>query len=144
MNQPTRTLLGVLGIAHVLVAIALLPVATFLGHLTILFVVPGLIWLVILGLRLLRPNPGVKKALRVTHSLLAPLAVLLVVYGFHCLQAARHSAEAGGGLLGAFGLIPIVMGALVGTLSAVSLWVTFSSGLPRTPKKPDQVTERPR
>lgn len=132
MRRRPRVLLSVLGIAHLLVAVALLPVAAFLGLVTVPVVVPGLIWLVVLGVRLMRPNTAVRTALRVTHLLLAPLAVLLVVYGIHALQAAGRSAEGGGGLLGAFGLIPIVIGVLAGCLSLASLWVAFSGAVPRT------------
>ncbi|QEY31194.1 hypothetical protein EVJ50_01945 [Synechococcus sp. RSCCF101] len=112
-------------------AIALLPVSTFLGFFTIPVVVPALIWLVVLGVRLMRPNTTVRTTLRVTHCLLAPLEALLVVYGIHCLQAARRSAEFGGGLLGASGLIPIVIGVLAGSLSVASLCVAFSGEVPR-------------
>lgn len=110
-------------------AIILLPTALFLGFFTIPVVVPGLIWLVVLGFRLWRPDPKVRTALRVTHTVLGPLAVLLVVYGWFCLHAARRSAEAGGGLLGGFGLIPIVMGVLAGALSIVSLYTVYSNAL---------------
>jgi hypothetical protein len=87
---------------------------------------PGTIWFVILGTRVLRPGIAVRRALLATHAALAPLSVLLVVYGVHCLRAARRSAEAGGGLLGAVGLLPIVMGALAGGLAVVSLCAAFS------------------
>jgi hypothetical protein len=93
----------------------------FLGFFTIPVIVPGLIWLAVLGFRLLRPDRTVRTALRFTHAVLGPLAILLVIYGWFCLQAAQRSAEAGGGLLGAVGLIPIVMGTLAGSLSVVSL-----------------------
>jgi len=48
------------------------------------------------------------------------------------LRAARRSAEAGGGLLGAFGIIPIVMGVLAGSLSVVSLCVAYSNSFVKT------------
>ena len=97
----------ILGVAHIIVAIILLPTVFFLGFFSIPTIVPGLIWLVILGFRLCRSRRAIRTALRLTHSVLAPLAALLVVYGTFCLHAARRSAESGGGLLGAFGLIPI-------------------------------------
>ena len=130
--QYERMLLRSLGIAHVLVAIVLLPAATFLGIFTIPVVVPGVIWLAVLGVRLWRPSPKVCRALRVTRTLLVPFAVLLVLYGWYCLRAAQRSAEAGGGLLGAFGLIPIVMGVLAGTLAIVSLFAAKSKAFMKT------------
>ena len=117
VKQRIHILLRLLGVAHVLVAIVLMPTAMFLGFFTIPIIVPGLIWLAVLGFRLWRPDRTVRKALRFTHAVLGPLAILLVVYGWFCLQASQRSAEAGGGLLGAVGLIPIVMGTLAGSLS---------------------------
>ena len=130
--QRVRILLGFLGVAHVLVAIILLPSALFLGFFTIPVIVPGLIWLGVLGFRLLRPDRSIRRALRVTHTVLAPLAFLLVVYGCFCLHAARRSAEAGGGLLGAFGLIPIMMGGLAGSLAVASLCAAHSNAFMKT------------
>ena len=121
MKQRVHIFLGSLGVAHVLVGIVLMPAAMFLGFFTIPVIVPGLIWLAVLGFRLWRPDRTVRTALRVTHAVLGPLAILLVVYGWFCLQAAQRSAEAGGGLLGAVGLIPIIMGTIAGSLSVVSL-----------------------
>jgi hypothetical protein len=132
MKRSKRIMLTALGMAHLIVAIALLPLATFFGFFGILVVVPGLIWLTVLGVRLLRSNVTVRTAMRVTHLVLAPVAALLVVYGVYCLRAAERSAADGGGLLGTFGLVPIVMGALAGSLSMVSLCVAFSSVLPKT------------
>lgn len=127
--QRARILLVLLGIAHILISIILLPSALFLGFFTVPVVVPGLIWLAVLGFRLWRPNRSVGTALRVTHTVLAPMSILLVLYGWFCVNAARRSAEAGGGLLGGFGLIPIAMGILAGALSAVSLYAVYSSAL---------------
>ena len=121
MKQRVHILTGLLGVAHVLVAIVLLPTAMFLGFFTIPVIVPGLIWLAVLGFRLWRPDRTIRTALQVTHAVVGPLAILLMVYGWFCLQAAQRSAEAGGGLLGAVGLIPIIMGTLAGSLSVVSL-----------------------
>ncbi|MGD9373361.1 MAG: hypothetical protein PVF14_18190 [Desulfobacterales bacterium] len=132
MKQRLNILTGLLGVAHVLVAIVLLPVIMFLGFFTIPVIVPGLIWLAVLGFRLWRPDPTVRAALRVTHAVLGPLAILLVVYGWFCLQAAQRSAETGGGLLGAVGLIPIVMGTLAGSLSIVSLFTAQSDAFIHT------------
>jgi hypothetical protein len=101
----------------------------FLGFTSALIVIPGLIWIIALGLRLWRPSPDLRKSLRNTHLVLAPFAILLAVYGFYALRRAEESAEGGGGLLGAFGMIPIVMGLLAGILSIISLWVAYSAPL---------------
>gem|GEM_PF-774975 len=119
--QRTRILPGLLGIAHVLVAIILLPSALFPGLFAAPVIIPGLVWLAVLGFRLCRPDRSLRSALRMTHKLLIPISILLVLYGSFCLYAATRSAEAGGGLMGSSGLIPIVMGILAGALSAVSL-----------------------
>lgn len=143
MNYHKRTMQIILGVAHVLVAIILLPTAFFLGIFSILTIFPGLIWLVILGCRLCWGLRSVRTTLRITHLVLAPLAALLVVYGMFCLEAARQSAEFGGGLLGAFGLIPIIMGIVAGGLSVVSLYVAQSDALmdrSTTKQSPEEVT----
>lgn len=129
MNRRKRTMQVILGVAHIIVAIILLPTVFFLGFFSIPTIFPGLTWLVILGFRLCRGHRAVRTALRLTHLVLAPLAALLVVYGTFCLQAARRSAASGGGLLGAFGLIPLVMGVVAGGLSVVSLCVAHSDAL---------------
>jgi hypothetical protein len=117
---------SLLGLAHLLVAVVLLPLAGFFGCFSMALALPGIAWLVVLGVRLMRSDRSVRKALRSTHLVLGPLAVLLVIYGLYCLRAAAASAEAGGGLLGAFGLIPIAMGVLTGCLSVIALWASRS------------------
>jgi hypothetical protein len=116
----------VLGVAHIVVAIVLLPTATLLSLLSIVVVLPGLFWLIVLGVRLWRPGAGLRTALRVTHLVMAPLGGLLIVYGIFCLRAPQRSAEGGGGLLGAFGLVPLVWGLLAAGLSLASLALSFS------------------
>jgi hypothetical protein len=125
--------LRILGVAHIVVAVILLPATAFLGFTSALIVIPGLIWLIVLGLRLWRPYPRLRTALRNTHLVLAPFAILLTVYGFYALRKAGESAEGGGGLLGAFGLIPIVMGIFAAALSIASLCVSYSSAFTDLP-----------
>ena len=129
MTQSNLTFFRLLGAAHIAVAIALLPLNLFFGLFSLLIVMPGLIWLVILGFRLWRPNTRLRVVLRNTHLALALISILLVVYGLYALHAAQRSAEAGGGLLGAFGLIPIILGLIAGSLSMVSLFVSYSTTL---------------
>ena len=123
MKMSHSTLLRALGVAHVVVAIMLLPANLFLGFLTIMIVLPAQIWLFSLGIRLWRPDARIQAALRITHLVLAPFAILLIVYGVYAVRAATHSAAAGGGLLGTFGLIPITLGACSGLLALWSLYV---------------------
>jgi len=137
VTQCSPTLLRILGAAHITAAIGLLFVSTFLGCFSLPVIVPALIWLAILGFRLWRPNTRLRTMLRYTHLVLAPLAILLVVYGLFALRAAQRSAEAGGGLLGAVGLIPIVTGLLAGSVSLVSLYVSYSAAF----KKPTRAKQ---
>ncbi len=121
MKHLERAFIVVWGLAHFGAALILLPLTFSLGFITIPIVLPGSIWLVILGIALIIGYNPVRSALRLTHWLLALVAVQLLGYGFHCLDAARRSAESGGGLLGSFGLIPITMGVLLLALSIISL-----------------------
>ena len=64
-------------------------------------------WMLSLGLAIWRCEPAVRTKLLVTHGLLLVPAVVAVAVGLADLDAARRSAEHGGGLLGAIGLIPL-------------------------------------
>jgi hypothetical protein len=128
-------MLGSLGVAHVVVAIALLPTVMFslsYGFFLILVILPGLTWLGILGWRLLYQNEPLRTELRITHLVLAPLAALLISRGFLFLNSAEHSAQVGGSYTAIFGVISLVMGLLAGGLSVVSLCISFSSILKET------------
>ena len=123
-------MLGSLGVAHFVVAVALLPVvvlALSYGFFLKLAILPGLTWLGILGWRLLRFKESLRKALRITHLVLAPCAAFLVSRGFLLLDSAESGTQAGGGYAAAFGVIALVMGLLAGGLSIVSLCVSFLS-----------------
>jgi hypothetical protein len=126
MKHCSLTFYRLLCIAHIAVAIVLLPLNLFFGFFSLLIVMPGLIWLVILGFKLWQPNAKIRMLLRNTHFVLVIFSVLLIFYGLYALHAAQISANAGGGLLGAFGLIPILLGLLAGCLSIVSLCVSYS------------------
>lgn len=125
MTNSQRIFLRILGLAHIIVAIILLPGNLFLNVFSIPIVLPAQIWLAILGIRLWRPNMKLQTALRRTHYVLAPFSILLIIFGFLAIRDANRSAETGGGLLGAFGLIPITMGFFAGTLSLVSLYLVY-------------------
>ncbi len=135
MKRSTHILFGSLGMAHFVVAIALLPVVAFAagyGFFLNLVILPGLTWLGILGWRLLRPNESLCTALRFTHLVLAPCAAFLVYSGFLFLDGAERSAQARGTYADAFGVIALVMGFLAGGLSIVSLCVSYSSAFKET------------
>jgi hypothetical protein len=126
MTRARHPLLAVLGLGHLALAIVLAPTALFFGSVSIVLVAPMVVWLVVLGIRLVHPTAGLRRQLLVTHLAMLPFAGLLVAYGVFALREAARSAESGGGLLGAFGLIPIVMGLLAAGLSVVSLAVSRS------------------
>jgi hypothetical protein len=113
----------ILGVVHVIVGLLLLPVTMFFGLLLAPVLLPGPVWIVMLGFRLWRPSARVGVLLRRTHCVGMTVAALLCVYGVFALQAAERSAAAGGGLLGAFGLIPLGLGVLLGGTAVTSLWL---------------------
>ncbi len=96
MTKSSSTLLRILGVAHIAVAIVLLPATFFLGYISMLVVPPALIWLGILGIRLWRSDRRHLMVLRYTHLTLGPFAIILVVCGIFALRAGQRSAEAGG------------------------------------------------
>ena len=87
------------------------------------FTAPSL-WLLALAVFSFRGlTPWAAAALRWTNIAALVGAVLLGLGGLLALQAAARSAERGGGLLGAFGLIPITLGVALGGLAVASLWL---------------------
>ena len=128
LSYGQRTTLLLLGIAQFAIAIALFPLSLFFGVLSMAIVPPLLLWVVVLGVRLQRPTATVRAHLRRTHLVVLPVALLCIAYGAYALFAAQRSAESGGGLLGAVGLIPLGSGLVAGVLSVASLWF---SGSPR-------------
>jgi hypothetical protein len=121
-----------LGAAHFLVAILLLPISAFFGLLLVPLLALGPIWLVVIGIQLCRSaNPGLCTRVRTTHFVTLAVALLLCFYGVFALRAAERSAAAGGGLLGGFGLIPLGIGIALAALSVASL------GLVRQGAPPD-------
>ncbi len=123
MAKVSLTGVRVLAVVHVVVAISLLPLTLVFGlPLAPLFAL-GPVWLVIVAYRLWRPTDQLAALLRRTHIVVAVVAALLCVYGVLALQAAERSAGAGGGLLGAFGLLPLTLGLVLGATAAASLWL---------------------
>ncbi|HEY6209103.1 MAG TPA: hypothetical protein VIW28_08590 [Gemmatimonadales bacterium] len=123
MVKPSLTPFRVLAVVHVVVALSLLPLTLGFGvRLAPLFAL-GPVWLVIVAYRLCRPTGQLAALLRRTHVVAAVVAALLCAYGVLALRAAERSAGAGGGLLGAFGLLPLTLGLFLGVTAAASLWL---------------------
>ncbi len=123
MQPPSLTPFRILGVVHVIVGLLLLPLTVFFGLLLVPILLPGPVWVAILGIRLWRPSARVGVLLRRTHLVGLTIACLLCAYGVLALQAAERSAAAGGGLLGGFGLIPLGLGAILGATAVTSLWL---------------------
>ena len=128
-----------LAFAHVLLGLMLLlPIAVIVGigslqalaKLPFSLVLAGIVitafpmWMLLAGIHMFwRLTPRTARALQVMDSIVLVCALLLCVYGVLAFQAAEQSAARGGGLLGAYGVIPIALGLLLGSLAAVSLWL---------------------
>ena len=128
MKEPAVSAFRVLGVAHVVVGILLLPASMVFGLPLAPLLALGPLWVAILGIRLWRPAARVKVLLWRTHVVTAMLAVLLCAYGIFALRAAERSAAKGGGLLGAVGLLPLGLGMVLGVTAAASLWLARPLG----------------
>ena len=128
-----------LGLFQLLIGLILLsPVASITGFtsgrtlanlsvpaalMVLAFTAPAL-WMLALAVFSFRGlTPWSATALRWTNIAALAGAVLLGLGGLLALQAAARSAERGGGLLGAFGLMPITLGIALGGLALASLWL---------------------
>lgn len=120
--------LRALGIAHIAAGFLLLPCATVFGFMVAPLFALGPLWIAFLGFRLWNPNERTVSALRRTHAVSLVIAVLMITYGLFALGAAERSAAAGGGLLGGFGILPIVFGVLLGSLAGLSLFLARRQG----------------
>lgn len=118
----------VLGWAHILVALLVIPMTGFFGLTLAPLLIAGPIWLAMVGVRLLRGRPGAWTVARRTHLFAGLVAVLMVEYGLYARRAAALSADEGGGLLGALGYLPLILGISLGTLSAVTLFFSWRQG----------------
>jgi len=111
----------ILGVVHILVGLLLLPLSMMFGLMLAPLVVLGPLWIIALGILLWRSGVKVRRLVSRTHLVAIGVAVLLCIHGMLALQAAARSADEGGGLLGAYGLIPMAYGLLLVTFSIVSL-----------------------
>lgn len=120
--MPNRKLYRGLSIAHFLVAAPLVLLSGAFGIVLAPIVAAGPVWLCILGSQLWEgSDPGLCLRLRITHAFLLFFALLFCASGFGALQAGERSAAHGGGLLSAWGLIPIVIGGVLGLLALLTL-----------------------
>ena len=118
----------ILAVVHVVVGLLSLPLILFFGLTLAPFLIGGPIWLMVLGGRLWRQGEGMGALLRRTHVVLLVVAALLGAYGLFALRAAQQNAAQGGGLLGAFGLLPLALGVMLGATAAASLCVARGIG----------------
>lgn len=123
-----------LAFLHVVVGLLLLPSSMVFGVFLAPLLVAGPLWIVYLGFRLWRPTDQVFALLQKTHAFSLVAAGFLFAYGILALRAAERSAAEGGGLLGAFGLIPLMQAFLLGVTGATSLWFVSRKGSPSSRK----------
>ncbi|MEO7728518.1 MAG: hypothetical protein ABIS45_14785, partial [Burkholderiales bacterium] len=89
-------------------ALAQLPFRTLLVGLFMTALPMGIL---LAGLRALwRLTPRAIRTLQIADTLVVVCAIVLCGFGALALQTAGESAARGGGLLGAFGLIPLALG----------------------------------
>jgi hypothetical protein len=120
-----------LAVAHILLAILIVPLTLTIPILTALFLI-GPIWGIKLGLRMWRREPGLARTIRRTHFAFLVIDGLLIWWGFAMLRAADESAKRGGGLLGGIGLYPIGIGIVLALFSVVTLVTTMGQDGPST------------
>ena len=119
---PTRTIYRSLSIAHFLVASPLVLLSTFFGLILAPILAAGPVWLCILGSQLWNGSDArLCVRLRITHAVSLFFAALLCASGLWALQAGERGAAHGGGLLSAWGLIPLSFGCLRGVLAVLTL-----------------------
>jgi hypothetical protein len=121
-TRPVSLSSRALAVVHVVAGLLLMPWTLLFGVPLAPLLAIGSIWLMILGYRLWRQGDGVGVLLRRTHVVVVVVAVLLCAYGLFALRAAERSAAAGGGLLGAYGFLPLGLGIMLGVTAIGSLW----------------------
>jgi len=122
VRMPSRTIYRGLSIAHFLVASPLVLLSTFFGLVLAPILAAGPVWLCILGSQLWNGSDArLCVRLRITHAVSLFFAALLCASGLWALLAGERSAAHGGGLLSAWGLIPLSFSCLLGVLSMLTL-----------------------
>lgn len=119
-----------LGVAYLAASPVALALTLFFGFLAAPVLLIGVAWLFAVGVRLIVGSPGAASQARRTAIFAAPVAVLIGAYGLFALRAAARSADEGGGLLGGFGLIPLLLALLLLALTALTPLLTRRSDHP--------------
>jgi len=107
--------------AQILLGVLLLPLSTIFGLTPTPVLALGPLWIVALGCRMWWRGADHRTAARRTAGVSLVVGVAAIAYGVVALRAAGRSAAAGGGLLGAFGLVPLVLGLAISCLAGISL-----------------------
>ena len=111
-----------LSIGHYLIAVPLIALSTLFGLVLAPVLATGPVWLCVLGTQLWHgPSPRLCTWVRITHLISLFVGALLIVMGVFALSAAQRSAEHGGGLLGAWGFIPMICGGVLAVLAVATL-----------------------
>jgi len=118
-------MLRALAVAHVVIAIGLMPLVASTLLAAPVFLI-GPIWALVLARRMWRGQPGVISTLRRTHAAFLVIDAVMIGYGAWMLKAAAESAARGGGLLGGVGLIPILLGVFLALFSTFTLICTVA------------------
>ena len=111
-------------VVAMVVPLSLLMIIGFAGLLLVPITLP--VWLVVVAWVLRAPTPIGLMVVRGANLLSLGIGGLLCAFGKHCLDAAERSAQLGGGLLGAYGLLPIVLGVVIIIACALSLLLLWS------------------
>jgi len=82
------------------------------------------IWIIVGGCLMWRPRAGAVAATRRTAWVSLVFGIVAIASGLFALRAAARRAAAGGGLLGAFGLLPLALGLAIACLAGISLALT--------------------
>ena len=115
MNNKTWKIVGIL---HIFMGAILIPGSIFLS--SYFFIAVG-IWLIILGVGLLRNRESVISEAATAHKFLCILSVSLSLYGIWALYMGNVSSQLGGGIMSAYGLIPLSGGILLLIFSCFSI-----------------------
>jgi hypothetical protein len=111
-----------LSIGHYLIAVPLIALSTLFGLILAPVLAAGPVWLCVLGTQLWQgPSPRLCTWVRITHLISLFVSALLIVMGVFALSAAQRSAAQGGGLLGAWGFVPMIAGGLLALLAVATL-----------------------
>jgi len=114
----------ILGRVYLVAALVALTMTLFFGFLVAPVLLVGVVWLGAVGGKLLAGSPRAVPQARRTAVASIPIAVVMGAYGLWALRAAARSANEGGGLLGGFGLIPLVLAVTLAIVSALTFALT--------------------